>query len=358
MRELRWLEKFMAKRPGFWFFQSVGWFIMIVTDVIQMYDSLNEEKTYYLWTISLVSCFSLTLVLRKIYRYYYSLKKSIYFYLLFLIPISAFIAAFIWIVIIDISSTFIHDGNLVSISQLIKEKYTLHEITLRLLNFSWVTLAWSFLYFGLKFWMDLLEAKDNIEKAKLMAQKSQLQMLRYQLNPHFLFNSLNSIQALIYTNPAHADKMLTELADFLRYTLGDSDKLYINLEEEIKCIEKYLSMEKTRFPDRLNYSIHVSEEASKREVISFLLQPFVENATKYGLKSSNDKIDITVECLVEKGTLIIMIKNSGKWVDNGERKGTGIHNIFQRLNNAYPGKHNFRIEKGENSVCVIIEILQ
>jgi len=348
-------EQILYQRPGFWFFQIVGWFLMFLLDFFQMYEELVNFKMIYTWLISLLTGFFITLVLHKIYRYVYSRKKSIYLYLV-LVPISSLIAGFVWfivkyIIVLPISDVLIFD------SKFNINTYTIDYILHRMISFSWVFMVWSILYFVLKFWIDLLEAKKNFEKASLLAQKSQLQMLRYQLNPHFLFNSLNSIQALIYEDPAHADRMITELADFLRFTLRDKDKLFVKLDEEILVAEKYLSMEKTRFPDRINYYINITEEASKHEVIAFLLQPFVENAIKHGLKSSPEKLDITIDCYVEKGTLVIKISNTGKWVDNENHYGTGIQNVFDRLGNAFPGKHSIHIIKNDKSVCVIIEIL-
>lgn len=356
MREMKRLEKYFSQKPGFWFFQTLGWIFMIITDVIQMYDKLQTTTQVFIWILSLSVCFSLTLILRKLYRHFYNQKRSAYFHFLVLIPIATLLFTFIWILLKDLGSIFIQGGSFGCIPDMLSQNYTLHNFTLRVLNFSWVLLAWSFLYFAIKFWMDLLETKANYEKASLLAQKSQLQMLRYQLNPHFLFNCLNSIQALIYSNPERADKMISELADFLRYTLNDGDKLYLKLQDEIQNTEKYLSIEKTRFPERLRYNINVSEEAARVEVIAFLLQPFVENAIKHGFKSYNEILIINIDCTCLNGTLSIKIENTGKWVEKKESTGTGIKNVFNRLNNAYPGKHSVSIDKGENFVRINIDI--
>jgi len=356
MREMKRLENFFLQKPGFWFFQTLGWIFMVITDLIQMQERLKTTDQITIWILSLTVCFSLTLVLRKLYHYFYNRGKSAYFYFLVLVPIATLLFTFIWILLKDVGSIFIQGGNFGCIPGMLRQNYTLNIFTLRVLNFSWVLLAWSFLYFAIKFWIDLLETKANYEKASLLAQKSQLQMLRYQLNPHFMFNCLNSIQALIYSNPERADKMISELADFLRYTLNDGDKLYLKLQDEIENTEKYLSIEKTRFPERLQYNINVSEEAAKVEVIAFLLQPFVENAIKHGFRSFNEILIINIDCTYSNGTLSIKIENTGKWVEKKESTGTGIKNVFNRLNNAYPGKHSISIDKGENSVRINIDI--
>jgi LytS/YehU family sensor histidine kinase len=218
-----------------------------------------------------------------------------------------------------------------------------------------VPLTWSVLYLGLKFWIDLIESKIRGEKYLLLSQRTQLQMLRYQLNPHFLFNSLSSIQALVYDDPSQADRMITQLSDFLRYTIRDKDKLFISLKEEVVIVEKYLSIEKTRFPDRLNYKINVSKVASEQEVLAFILQPFVENAVKYGMKSSPDFLNVLINGFYRDKTLILEVVNNGEWIES-DTEGTGIKNVFERLENAYPEKYKLNIDCVDNTVRVRIEI--
>jgi LytS/YehU family sensor histidine kinase len=215
---------------------------------------------------------------------------------------------------------------------------------------------WSLLYFSIKFWFDLNEQKDRSEKSSLLAQKAQLQMLRHQLNPHFLYNSLTSIQALIYDDPKRADLMISELSDFLRFSLQDKDKLFIALGDEVKIVEKYLSIERTRFPERLEYIVNVTEQAAKVEIMGFILQPFVENALKHGMKSSSEKLLINVKGYVEAKKLFLEVKNSGSWIERDEKNGSSIQNVRDRLQNTYPNCHKIYIVKNPNSVYVIIEI--
>ena len=152
--------------------------------------------------------------------------------------------------------------------------------------------------------------------------------------------------------------MLTGLSDFLRFTLHDKDKLFIPLKEEITIIEKYLSLEKMRFPDRLKYSLEITERAASKEVIAFILQPLVENAVKYGMKSSPENLVIRVKAFAEANRLYLEVSNSGKWLESEqEKKGTGIRNVFERLQNAYSDRFRLFIDKGSEYVTVTIEIL-
>lgn len=328
---------------------------MFIQDFFKSYGSFPDDKEGYFLTLSLFCGFCITLLMRRVYRFFYNQKKSILFYILLLV-VSSILGGFVWFIVRETIITPLH-GILVSGNGYVIMDLSIYQILTRILNYSWPLIPWSTLYFGLKFWIDLLEEREKFEKAFLLAQRSQLQMLRYQLNPHFLFNSLNSIQALVYENPRHADKMITDLADFLRFTLKDKDKLFVPLREEVEIAGMYLSMEKRRFPERFKYSINLTEEAASIMVIAFLLQPFVENSIKYGMRSSPDIFFIRIDCYTIEGKLYIKIENSGAWIENSNNTGIGLQNILDRLNNAYPDKYQLNIIKNSNSVCVVIEML-
>lgn len=202
--------------------------------------------------------------------------------------------------------------------------------------------------------------QETIKKEKLETELklrlTELKLLRGQIQPHFLYNALNSIQILIYDEPKQAERMISELSEFLRYTYRDKDKLFIPLAEEVEIVRKYLSMEMTRFPDRLSYSIEVTEEAKKIEVITFLFQPFVENAIKHGMKTSPELLTIDVRGYIEVKSLFLEVTNSGHWIEELYNYGTGIKNVNERLQNAYPDKHKMHIYKNPKSVCAVIEI--
>jgi hypothetical protein len=341
-------------KSSFWVLQIGGWLLMLLLDYFRSYEEINNDPAPYIWLLSLSAGFFITLLLRQFYQQFCARKKSVYFYFVLLI-ISSFVAGFLWYLVRFTLLTPWHrcvaDGESFYI-----ELLSPYLIITKSIDYTWIFVIWSSLYIGLKFWIDLIDANERSEKAYLLAQKSQLLMLRYQLNPHFLFNALNSIQALVYEDPKHADIMITELSEFLRFTLRDKDKLFIPLGKEVEIVEKYLSIEKTRFPDRLEYSVNITPKASQQEVIAFILQPFVENAIKYGMRTSPDRLTIVIDGYMESDKLYLKITNSGHWVDNKEESGTGIQNVFDRLNNAYPGKYNLNILKNAGSVCVLIEI--
>ncbi|MBU1012986.1 MAG: histidine kinase [Bacteroidetes bacterium] len=353
----RLIKNILSKRPGFWFFQIIGWSLLIIYYDTSYRPYMYLYKVPYFWVLAALIGFFFSLLLRKWYRIFYKQRLNIY-YITILVTLSSLTVAVIWVIIRAGILTQIEKyfNNGIGSDVDIYADNLSYKIIFWVADKFWPLLVWSTLYFGIKLWQDLDDERERGEKALLLAQTAQLRMLRYQLNPHFLFNSLSSIQALIYDDPKHADLMLTELSDFLRFTLHDKEKLYIPLRDEVVIIQKYLSMEKRRFPDRLNYSVTFTEEAAKQEVVAFILQPFVENAVKYGMRTSPEKLLIDIKGFIHDKKLVLEIMNSGKWIEQGSNEGTGIRNVIERLQNAYTDKFKIFIDKGIDSVIVSIEI--
>lgn len=228
---------------------------------------------------------------------------------------------------------------------------------------SFIFFTWSALYFSINFWFDFRAQRSRTEHANQLAQAAQLQMLRYQLNPHFLFNSLNSIRALIDEDKFRAKSMITELSEFLRYSLVSKNYSDVPLTSELEAIRHYLAIEKTRYEDNLEVEFNIDREAENYPVLSFLIHPLIENAIKYGMQTSSMPLKLKVAAKVINEAVVIEICNSGRWLEPDERDnmhikstGIGIKNVKDRLENAFPERHKFDILKNENSVCIKIEI--
>lgn len=176
---------------------------------------------------------------------------------------------------------------------------------------------------------------------------SKLQLLRNQLQPHFLFNSLNSVVSIIDENKAKAQEMLINLSDFLRITLNSDFKKLVTLEEELENVRKYLSIEKIRFEDQLEYKIHMGDGASTLWVPSFILQPIVENAIKHGFQGISGKLTILVE--ISAKDRIIRVRNNGKGLTNVV-ENHGLGNVRKRLELYNPNGKTFRLYQEEDWV--------
>ncbi len=337
-------------KPGFWFFQIFGWIGFGITDALISNLSYvsGSLRNFLAWLVSLTLGFVISLGLRVYYEHFFRKNSGILSVVLLIIS-GSFAAALLWqylgvlvrYLVFSIEFPFFHN---------------LSEFILRIYMLLWVFLVWSILYFGLKFWVNMIEEKIKAGQADADTRRAQLQMLRYQINPHFLFNTLNSIKALMRREAIVAEIMITEFSEFLRYTLQHNDKTYISLEEEIEIVKKYLLLEKIRFENRLIYSFENTEESLKLPVLCFLLQPFVENAIKHGLKNSPSGICLSIRSFINENELHLEIENTGKWIPESDDSGVGIRNVADRLATAYPGCHTFKIEKSAERVLVTITI--
>ncbi len=180
------------------------------------------------------------------------------------------------------------------------------------------------------------QASNEIYLNKLV-KDSELNLLKSQINPHFLFNGLNSVNALIIKDPQQAQEMLVALSDYLRYTVLSIRQEVSHLQEEIENIERYLSIEKLRFGDKLNYEFHIAPDSLSIAIPSMLLQPLFENAIKHGVYESIGAVNITAKAHKESNYLCIEVSNDFDPENVGQRKGsgTGLKNISERLRLSY-----------------------
>jgi hypothetical protein len=268
--------------------------------------------------------------------------------------LASFALANVWLLI--------YDGLLVWLGALQFEGWS--SYTKAVLNKAPVLLAWSALYLGLKHRQDLVEERERSLQATAWAREAQLEMLRYQLQPHFLFNALNSLRALIGEDPARAREMVTELSGFLRYSLLPAGTTDVPLAEELASVRRYLAIEQVRFESRLQVRFDVDPGAESRRVPSFLLHPLAENAIKYGVRTSPGPMALVVAARAEPERLVIEIANTGRWLGDGADRGqpmesgagVGLANVRQRLERLYPGRHRFQVGQDDGWVRARIEI--
>ncbi len=234
----------------------------------------------------------------------------------------------------------------------------------RLLLFSaahWILyLGWSLGYFWLKAEMSARQKSQHAAMAKADAQKSELQLLRFQLDPHFLFNTLNGIASEIPSNPTAAVQMVAELSSYLRYSLDHRSHLLTPLAVELDTTNAYLKIQVARFGDKLQTSIVATPAAREVLVPSFLLQPLVENAFKHGFNHAPAPWNLLVVADVHADHLKVEIRNNGNLATyedgDGAGAGLGLELIHRRLAIHYPGRHSFRIQQAPGWVVATLEL--
>lgn len=202
------------------------------------------------------------------------------------------------------------------------------------------------------------ERQDRVKhelELQTLLKDAELRMLKSQINPHFIFNSLNSINALTITKPASAQEMVVKLSEFLRYSLGKESAEMNTLAEEIKNVSLYLEIEKVRFGDRLQFEQKVSKECLSVKVPNLILQPLVENAIKYGIYDTLDPVAIQLHGEQVDESLEVSILNSyDPDAVKSKGEGIGLKNIQKRMNLVYGRSGLVRIRQNGNEFCVTL----
>ena len=218
-------------------------------------------------------------------------------------------------------------------------------------------------WMALIYWL-LFTFEENTENEKRkadsdkLAKDAELYKLRQQLHPHFLFNSLNSISSLTGSRPEEARHMIQQLADFLRGTLKNDEKLMVTLQEELHYLQLYLDIEKVRFGHRLSTEIKTSDISLQGMIPQMLLQPIVENAIKFGLYDTTGNVTISIHVESENGQLNITIQNPFDPQTSQSRQGTGfgLNSIQRRLYLLYARK-DLIVTKAEGNVFTTTVII-
>jgi hypothetical protein len=227
--------------------------------------------------------------------------------------------------------------------------------------------AWSALYFAINYFLQLEEQNDRVLRLEAQAASAQLAMLRYQLNPHFLFNTLNSISTLVLLKQSEpANAMLSRLSAFLRYTLANEPTAQVTLAQEIETLKLYLDIEKMRFEERLRPHFAIDPAVARARLPSLLLQPLIENAIKYAVTPQEDGADITISAQLAGQNVRITVSDTGSGLPGDgtdpttgfatESTGVGLANIRDRLAQAFGDQHRFDAQPGaDGGFTVVVE---
>jgi sensor histidine kinase YesM len=183
------------------------------------------------------------------------------------------------------------------------------------------------------------EKELELSRLQGLKTKAELDALHSKINPHFLYNALNSIADLSITDGKKARKMTVALADLFRYSINYSDNNYSTIEEEIEMTEVYLQIEKIRFEDKLNYSIALASDVHHYLIPRFVLQPVVENAVKHGLKATGNMTEIKINVENGNGGLQIIVADNGPAFPDELIPGYGVKSMYDKLDLLFPGNY-------------------
>jgi signal transduction histidine kinase len=342
---------FEDKARAFWILQAAGWSgYLLLRTVSSISNEVSVERIIAAIVESIVG-YCLTLLLSALYGYYRRLPR-ITGIVLTLGTLA--LATLIYAVLDAFTISFIKNAEPgLSVSLVFAALF---------LNFT-VLAGWSALYFGINFYLIVEQQIDQMQALELQASSAQLAMLRYQLNPHFLFNTLNSISTLVLLKQTErANIMLSRLSAFLRYTLANEPTAHVTIAQEVETLKLYLEIEKMRFEQRLRTHFEIDPRVAKARLPSLLLQPLVENAIKYAVTPQEEGADITVSARLTGERVQIAVSDTGPGLLESKPRptlstGVGLANIRERLAQAFGPDHRFdtRTKPGEG-FSVEIEI--
>ncbi len=199
----------------------------------------------------------------------------------------------------------------------------------------------------------LKRKEAEYERLQKLHVQTKLAMLQSKINPHFLFNTLNTLLSLIYTSPKDAEKCILNLSEIYRRTFQLNEKEYITIDEELQLIKKYLEIEKIRMGDKLNFTIDIQDELKKEKIPAFLIEPIVENAVVHGIAKSKKGGDIAVKIKKMNENICILVENTGASFKDTSRLGFGLYSISERLKLIYGDRAKLFIDNFSEHITII-----
>lgn len=348
---------FGNKNRAFWRLQFLGWGGAMLLRAMSSIANAQPWSFLVIVVIATITGFSISLILSVIYHALIN-RRPIVTWGVTAVAMSVAVGlyAFIdsWVI------SLYRQGGDASFAQLFLGVFYL-DLTL--------VISWTGLYYAINFFLQVEEQNDQLMRLEAQATSAQLAMLRYQLNPHFLFNTLNSISTLVLlkqTEPANA--MLSRLSSFLRYTLVNEPTARVTVAQEIETLKLYLDIERMRFEERLRTEFRIDDAVRSGLMPSLLLQPLVENAIKYAVSPMEYGAEITVEAQLVGPMLRVIVSDTGPGLPPGtdpssvfgvssDSTGIGLANIRDRLVQAYGENQRFDISnRPEGGFQVVIEL--
>lgn len=357
-----WDKDSNMRKPSFWVLHILGWFTYVLVftmDNAIFMDKYNALGWQIFWPLLLSGVIAavLTLPLRYIYQRCWAYSASIK---VVLIIVCSLVAALLWTPLKNLVIWGYQHGMVWS--EVGSDELPYYMLLMSVSYAFFMVLVWSSLYFGINYHYRLLDEQQQHLKAVRLSHVAQIRMLRYQINPHFLFNTLNAISTLVLKGAKEkANGMISRLSTFLRFSLDNDPESKVRLYEELKTLMLYLEIEKTRFDERLKVEFAVDAQAESVLMPSLLLQPLVENAIKYAISQMAEGGVIQISARLKQGQLELQVADNGPGanLENMQQKGVGLRNIRERLQVLYANRHQFKIEHNSPQglkVCISIPL--
>lgn len=337
----------MTKTKLYWLFQILGWSAWIINEAV-FYTTVFGEDNFWIQStlLNVILCIFLTHQLRAVIKKYHWVELPINQAIIRIIFAVILIAAVISIINIPLDFKALED--------VIEKEISVLTVIQYLFFWGKPIMFWAVFYYSYHYFERKTEME--VEKVKLESsiRETESKVLRAQMNPHFMFNALNSIRALIIEDPSKAQKGVTQLSNILRSSLLADRRKTVSLSEELRTVEDYLALEKIRYEERLIVEKSIAPESLSVQIPPMLLQTLIENAIKHGVSKPIKGGFVKLETAILNGTLSIKISNTGQLIST-ESGGFGLENTAQRLNLLYGEVAKFEISQVSKEV-VLAEI--
>ncbi|MDG2502654.1 MAG: histidine kinase [Porticoccaceae bacterium] len=341
----------------FWLLQLIGWFGLALISFLSLTLWYDQQEFNYIAHTLLQSLLGILVAwpLRPLFHYLWDMR-----------PLPRLMSTALGVLICSGVWTVLRISTFMALTD---EEGLWSDFGGWLFGSIFIFSCWAAFYYGIKYYQLLQDEHETLlkvagenkeeqlkrSKAETVAHEAQLKMLRYQLNPHFLFNTLNAISALVQTkDTVRANSMIVQLSDFLRYSLANDPIQTVSLHEELNALKLYLNIEQTRFGSRLELEFNVTEAAEAVEIPSLILQPLAENAIKYGVAPMEQGGKITVLARLDAGFLELEMIDAGKGAAiTGTQipsAGVGLRNTIDRLHTFYGEDYTFKLENADMQI--------
>jgi two-component system LytT family sensor kinase len=333
----------------YWVSQFAGWGLFVLGNILTA--SFTEGNLSHAYLIS-VFIFFTGILTTHFFRFLVHRWKWKNIALSSLIPRVVVSVVVMSIVFTSLNTVFV---NLWVGERSVFEEFDSTEFLQSTFNFTALFMLWSIIYFAVMTFRNW--KKEEIQNLELRAAKTEIELnsFKAQMNPHFMFNSLNSIRALVDENPEKAKHAITMLSGILRNNLMLGKKQTVPLRDELDLVNKYLNLEKIRFEERLMIEMEISPETFSIEVPAFMLQTIVENGIKHGISKRIEGGRMHINAVLNGDYLVLKVINSGQLNQEDRSDGIGINNTNKRLEILYSNKASFTIQSvGEEVHAVLI----
>ena len=338
----------------FWLFQLAGWGTYGVAMTLSRLSMFPLKYMVVSKSILTVTGFLFSLLLWRLYRQLLGQQPGV-LRIVVVSVVASYLSATVWTAMDNLADIPVA-ATLLGRTVVIRNVF---QLFLGSVYNAFTLLAWSLLYFSVKHQDALQAERERSLRAEAMAQRARLEALRYQIHPHFLFNTLNAISTLVVERRnEQAARMIARLSEYLRLTLAGPTVDEVSLAEEMDFVGRYLEIEQVRFGDRLKVTTDVPPEVLDAQVPYLILQPAIENAVRHGIAPREEGGSVSVSARREDGLLRVTVIDDGRGTaaEPVPTEGIGLGNTRERLQRLYGDRQRLQVDRGPAGTRVTIEL--